>query len=76
MVLLAGAFLAAVALSAGFNMLRQYLAAKLSESLAFSLRQRLFDVCQKAQSGFLKTIVKLFGRTINWFERKFYRAPS
>ena len=47
MVLLAGAFLAAVALSAGFNMLRQYLAAKLSESLAFSLRQRLFDHIQR-----------------------------
>lgn len=47
MVLLAGVFLAAVALSAGFNMLRQYLAAKLSESLAFSLRQRLFDHIQR-----------------------------
>lgn len=47
MVLLAGVFLAAVAVSAVFNMLRQYLAAKLSESLAFSLRQRLFDHIQR-----------------------------
>lgn len=46
MVLLAGVFLAVVAVSAAFNMLRQYLAARLSESLAFSLRQRLFDHIQ------------------------------
>ncbi len=46
MILLAGIFLAVVAVSAVFNMLRQYLAARLSESLAFSLRQRLFDHIQ------------------------------
>ena len=46
MTLLAGLFLVIVALSGLFNMLRQYLAAKLSESLAFSLRQRLFDHIQ------------------------------
>lgn len=47
MVLLAGVFLAAVAFSAVFNMLRQYLAAKLSENLAFSLRRRLFEHIQR-----------------------------
>ena len=46
MTLLAGLFLVIVAFSGLFNMLRQYLAAKLSESLAFSLRQRLFDHIQ------------------------------
>ena len=43
---LAALFLCIVACSALFNMLRQYLASTLSESLAYSMRRRLFEHIQ------------------------------
>lgn len=46
-IVLAALFLLFVAVSAVFNMLRQYLAARLSEDLAFAMRERLFNHIQR-----------------------------
>lgn len=46
-VALAALFLFFVAVSAVFNMLRQYLAARLSEDLAYTMRERLFNHIQR-----------------------------